>query len=99
MKEIGHKKHYTNEQVIGVLNESESGLTIKEFFRRHGFSEQRFYLWRNKFGRMNVSDAKPLYYFLNEVSALSNPVYWFDFKLIFIPLAFAHQHLSCKLLY
>lgn len=28
--------------------------------RRHGFSEASYYLWRNKFGGMRVSDAKRL---------------------------------------
>ncbi len=28
--------------------------------RRHGFSEASYYLWRNKFGGMSVSDAKRL---------------------------------------
>ena len=54
------KKCYTDEQTIGFLHEAESGLPIKELYRRHGFSEQSFYLWRNKFGGMNVSDAKRL---------------------------------------
>ena len=27
---------------------------------RHGFSEASYYLWRSKFGGMNVSDAKHL---------------------------------------
>ena len=27
---------------------------------RHGFSEASYYLWRSKFGGMNVSDAKRL---------------------------------------
>lgn len=54
------KKRYTDEQIIGFLHEAESGLPIKELCRRHGFSEQSFYLWRNKFGGMNVSDAKRL---------------------------------------
>lgn len=30
------------------------------FTRRHGFSEASYYLWRNKFGGMSVSDAKRL---------------------------------------
>jgi putative transposase len=54
------KKRYTDEQIIGFLNEAEGGIPIKELCRRHGFSEQSFYLWRNKFGGMNVSDAKRL---------------------------------------
>ena len=33
---------------------------MKDLARRHGFSEASFYLWRNKFGGMDVSDAKRL---------------------------------------
>lgn len=54
------KKRYTEEQIIGFLGEADSGLPIKELCRRHGFSEASYYLWRSKFGGMNVSDAKRL---------------------------------------
>jgi putative transposase len=54
------KKRYTEEQIIGFLQEAEGGLPLKELCRRHGFSEASFYLWRTKFGGMNVSDAKRL---------------------------------------
>ena len=33
---------------------------LKEVCRKHGFSEASYYLWRNKFGGMDVSDAKRL---------------------------------------
>jgi putative transposase len=54
------KKRYTEEQIIGFLQEAEGGVPLKELCRRHGFSEASFYLWRTKFGGMNVSDAKRL---------------------------------------
>ena len=54
------KKRFTEEQIIGFLREVEAGLAIKELCRRHGFSEASYYLWRNKFGGMDVSDAKRL---------------------------------------
>jgi len=54
------KKRFTDEQVIGFLREADGGIPIKELCRRHGFSEASFYLWRNKFGGMSVSDAKRL---------------------------------------
>ncbi len=54
------KKRFTEEQIIGFLQEAESGLPVAELCRRHGFSDASFYLWRNKFGGMNVSDAKRL---------------------------------------
>jgi putative transposase len=54
------KKRYTEEQIIGFLQEAESGIPVKELCRRHGFSQGSFYLWRSKFGGMSVSDAKRL---------------------------------------
>ncbi|MES1952640.1 transposase IS3/IS911 [Salinisphaera sp. S4-8] len=54
------KKRYTEEQIIGFLKEPEAGTPVKELCRRHGFSEASYYTWRNKFGGMDVSDAKRL---------------------------------------
>ena len=54
------KKRFTEEQIIGFLREAETGLAVAELCRRHGFSEASYYLWRNKFGGMSVSDAKRL---------------------------------------
>lgn len=54
------KKRFTEEQIIGFLREAESGLSVADLCRRHGFSEASYYLWRNKFGGMNVSDVKRL---------------------------------------
>ena len=54
------KKRFTGEQIIGFLREADAGMAIKELCRRHGFSEASYYLWRSKFGGMNVSEAKRL---------------------------------------
>lgn len=54
------KKRFTEEQIIGFLKEAEAGIAVAELCRRHGFSDASFYLWRNKFGGMSVSDAKRL---------------------------------------
>ncbi len=54
------KKRYSEEQIIGFLKEAETGISVKDLCRRHGFSEASFYLWRSKFGGMDVSDAKRL---------------------------------------
>ena len=67
------KKRFTEEQIIGFLWEAEAGLAVAELCRRHGFSEASYYLWRSKFGGMNVSDAKRLKRLLAE-SMLENEV-------------------------
>jgi len=54
------KKRFSEEQIIGFLREAEAGLAVAELCRRHGFSEASYYLWRSKFGGMNVSDARRL---------------------------------------
>ena len=54
------KKRYSEEQIIGFLREAEAGVPVKELCRQHGFSDAAFYLWRTKFGGMDVSDAKKL---------------------------------------
>ena len=54
------KKRYSEEQIIGFLKEAESGVSVKDLCRRHGFSEASFYTWRSKFGGMDVSEAKRL---------------------------------------
>lgn len=54
------KKRFSEEQIIGFLREVDQGLPVKELCRKHGFSEASYYLWRSKFGGMDVSDAKRL---------------------------------------
>lgn len=54
------KKRYTDEQIIKFLREADAGVSVKELCRRHGFSPGSFYLWRSRFGGMDVSDARRL---------------------------------------
>ena len=54
------KKRFSEEQIIGFLHEADAGLAVKELCRKHGFSEASYYLWRSKFGGMDVPDAKRL---------------------------------------
>ena len=54
------KKRFSEEQIIGFLKEAEAGISVKELARKYGFSDASFYLWRSKFGGMDVPDAKRL---------------------------------------
>jgi putative transposase len=54
------KKRFSEEQIIGFLRDGDQGVPVKELCRKHGFSEASYYLWRSKFGGMDVSDARRL---------------------------------------
>lgn len=54
------KQRFSETQIIGFLREADAGVAVKELCRRHGFSDASYYLWRRKFGGLEVSDAKRL---------------------------------------
>ena len=55
------KKRHSEEQIIGILREAEvPGAEIRSVVRKHNITEQTFYRWRNKYGGMEVSDARQL---------------------------------------
>jgi putative transposase len=54
------KSKFTEEQIIGILKEHDLGAKTADLCRKHGVSEATFYNWKNKFGGMDVSEAKRL---------------------------------------
>ena len=54
------KQRFTEEQIIGVLKEQETGVKAADLCRKHGISEATFYNWKAKYGGMEVSEAKRL---------------------------------------
>jgi putative transposase len=53
-------KRFSEEQIIGVLKEAETGLAVPELLRKHGIAGGTFYRWKAKYGGMELSDAKRL---------------------------------------
>ena len=54
------RKHFSEEQMIRILKEGEALGNVREACRQNNVTEQTFYRWRNKYGGMEVSDAKRL---------------------------------------
>jgi putative transposase len=54
------KSRFTDEQMIGVLREVASGAKVQAVCRRHGITEQTYYRWKQKFGDLQVPEARRL---------------------------------------
>ena len=54
------RKRYTEEQIIGVLKESEAGAKTGDMCRKHGMSEATFYKWKAKYAGLTVNELKRL---------------------------------------
>ncbi len=51
------KSRFTETQIVAILKEHEAGVATKDLCRNHGVSPATFYVWKAKFGGMEVSDV------------------------------------------
>jgi putative transposase len=54
------RKRYTEEQIIAVLKDAQSGVSVQDLRRKHGIADATFYKWRAKYSGLEVSDVKKL---------------------------------------
>ena len=54
------KSRYTDSQIMAILKQNESGVSVPDLCREHGMSSAQFYKWRSKFGGMDVSMMRRL---------------------------------------
>ena len=55
------KKRLTEEQIIKILREAETkAIPIRDVCKKYNIAEQTFFRWSNRFGGMDVPDAKRL---------------------------------------
>jgi len=54
------KKGHSEEEIPRVLREAESGETVVEVCRKHGISQQSFYLWKKKYSGLGLSELREL---------------------------------------
>ncbi|XOV90651.1 MAG: transposase [Pseudomonadota bacterium] len=51
------KKRFTEEQIVKILQEAETGIAIRDVCKKYNVTEQTFYRWRKQFAGMAVSDV------------------------------------------
>ena len=54
------RSKFTDQQIAFVLQQAEQGTSVGEIIRKMGISEQTFYRWKKKFGRMMPSEVRKL---------------------------------------
>ena len=54
------RSRFTEEQIIAILREQESGVAVADLCRKHGVSSPTFYKWKARYGGLDVSEARRL---------------------------------------
>lgn len=54
------KRGRSEEEILRVLREAESGDSVVEVCRKHGISQQTFYLWKKKYAGLGLSELREL---------------------------------------
>jgi putative transposase len=57
-RQMGRRR--TEEEIVKILKEAESGVPIRDVIRKYNVSEQSFYRWRQKYGGMETSEVRRL---------------------------------------
>ena len=54
------KSRFSETQIVGILQDAESGVPVPDLLRTHGVSKATFFKWRSKYGGASVSDVRQL---------------------------------------
>jgi len=68
------RKGHSEEEILRVLREAKSGETVVEVCRKHGISQQTFYLWKKKYAGLGLSELLELRQLREENSNLNRLV-------------------------
>ncbi len=53
------KTRYSDEQIVRILREADQ-TPVAQVAKKHGVSEATIYVWRKKFGELDVTDVRHL---------------------------------------
>ena len=68
------KSRFTEEQIIAILKEQETGIKVTEICRKHGISDQTFHNWKKKYGGLTVDELRRMKELEQENSRLKRAV-------------------------
>lgn len=90
---------FNEEQIIGILKEHEAGISVADLCRKHGVSDASIYKWKEKYGGMDVSEARRLKTLEDEntrlkrllADAMLDNIALKDLRIVSAPAAAAHR--------
>ncbi len=54
------KSRFSEEQIVGIIQEFAAGAKASELCRRHGMSDATFYKWKAKYGGLEIREVRRL---------------------------------------
>ena len=54
------KSRFTENQIIKIISEQETGKKVQDICREHSISQPTFYNWKSKYGGMSASQLKKM---------------------------------------
>lgn len=54
------KSRFNESQILAIIKEKESGLSVAEVCRKHGISDATLHNWKKKYAGMTVDELKRL---------------------------------------
>ena len=54
------RSRFSEEQVIGILREAQSGSPVKAVCAAHNISAATYHVWKRKYGGMEINEARRL---------------------------------------
>lgn len=67
-------KRFSEEQIIGILKELESGVKKDDIARKYGISDTTIYNWKAKYGGLTVNEARRIKFLEDENGKLKRIV-------------------------
>lgn len=57
---MSKRKHHSEEEIIRILKDAESGMPVADLLRQHSISQGTYYRWKGAYGGMQVNELKRL---------------------------------------
>lgn len=68
------KSRFSEEQVLAILKEQDSGAKVADICRKHGITDATFHNWKNKYSGMSTQELSRLRHLEQENSRLKRAV-------------------------